>query len=307
MRTGFKQNVATILAIQAVLLWAGCDDALGLGISPGAFCAQGVPVGEKIDTGVDITVTNNTDKERIFSLTIVEMTPLQSPSLRGYSSMPDLSWFMLEKTELTVPANGQATSRITLSIPDDESYYNQHWGVSCLVEYAGQKGLFQEAVKAVYMVETKSRENLKGRPHGRLGLAPTIVSINPHDKRAVAGFTIYNNTDEARTYTLTCEMPDDSQGNLVLSTTPGFRRLTEPGRLSIRPASVRIRAGASRRIAVSLDRNRDAASIDGTEAVVFVESDRKEARFVRVQIGQPGSSADAADGENAGTETKIKE
>ena len=304
MKAEFRQVCVTIVVFQAALLWAGSDDAMALGISPGAFCAQGVPVGVKTDTGVDITVTNDTDKERIFTLKIAGMAPLQSPSLRGYSSMPDLSWFVLEKTELAVPAKGRATSRITLSIPDDESYYNQHWGVSCLVEYGGQKGLFQEAVKAVYMVETKSREDIKVRPHGKLGLAPTIVSIDAGDKKAGASFTIYNNTDEARTYTLTCDGPDDSQGSLKLNTSPGFRRLAEADRLNIKPASVKIKAGDSRQVAVSLGKTKDAASVDGTETVVFVESDKKEAGFVRVQMGQPASGADSADGAKAGTEDK---
>jgi|GEM_PF-1877592 len=298
MRTDFGQVIVIALALQMLVLSAGCTDAMALGISPGAFCAQGVPVGEKTDTGVDITITNDANEERILTLKLMDMPRMKSPSLRGYSSMPDLSWFVLDKTEVTVPAHGKAKSRITIDIPDDERYYNQHWGISCLVEYSGQKGLFQEAIKGVYMVETKAKADVKARPAGNLGLAPTILAIDPADTAGAANmFTIYNNTGQTRVYRFARSVPETSGETLKLNPSPGFAWVADADVIAVKPDSVSVKAGATARVRVSVGKVDATKDISGTEVLVFVESDKKEAGFVRVQLGEPVKEAVSGSGD----------
>jgi hypothetical protein len=286
MRTEWKTIGMKTLVIQSVVLLVSAGSAMALGVSPGAFCAQGVPVGVKMDTGVDVTITNDTDKERVFSVKVDKMAAGQEPSLRGYTSMPDLSWVVLDKAEVTAPPKGQAGSRMTINIPDDEQYYNQQWGVSCLIEYSGQKGLFQEAVKTAYMFETKSKADIKGRPWGTLGVAPSIATLDPSEKKTrSAKFKIYNNTGEVRTYTLTASVPGAGEASLKLSVSPGFEWMQDAGKMRIKPEKVKIKPGGTAEATVSTGLSNEAIG-DGRklECVVFVESDKAEARFVRVHV-----------------------
>jgi hypothetical protein len=262
------------------------NEASALGVSPGAFCAQGVPVGEKIDTGTDLKVTNDTDKERTFTVKVGGIPAMKAPDLRGYATMPDLSWFILDKTELTAPAKGSAAARMSVEIPNDDRYYNQHWGVSCLIEYTGQKGLFQEAIKTVYMFETKSKEDIKGRPLGNLGVAPSIVSIDIADKKASPGkFSIYNNTAETAEYKLTTRIAETKGDGLKLNASPGFTWLPKAVMVKVKKATVKVKAGETASVTVS-ENVPNSLLTDGCklEGAVFIESDKGDVNFVRVHI-----------------------
>jgi hypothetical protein len=281
-----KSVSMAVLGLLVVALPFGGRNAMALGVSPGAFCAQGVPVGEKTDTGVDMKIGNDTDKERIFSIKVGDMPAMKGLALRGYTTLPDLAWFVLDKNELTAPGKGSVTSRITISVPDDEKYYNQHWGVSCLIEYSEQKGLFQEAIKTVYMFETKSKADIKGRPLGDLGVAPSIVSIDTASKKtSSATFRIYNNTSEAREYKLISRIPEVTGDNLKLNASPSFTWLPDANLVTLKKTVVKIKAGEMAEVTVSQGVPQ-AMLTDGCklEGAVFVESDRGEVNFVRVQI-----------------------
>jgi hypothetical protein len=287
--------IGTLLVVIVTMSLAS-GSAMALGVTPGAFCAQGVPVGQRTDTGVDVTIANDTDKERIFSIKVEKMAAVQDPSLRGYATMPDLSWFALGKTELTAPAKGSVSSRIAVNIPDDERYYNQHWGVSCLIEYGGQKGLFQEAVRTVYMFETKSKADVKARPLGDLGVAPSIVSIDLADPAMATGsFKIYNNTAETRKYKLSAAVPSASGASLKLNPSPGFTWLPDAATVVLKMTSVSVKPGGT--ADVSLTQKVPASLlVDGCmlEAVVFIEPDKGQANFVRVHIEKTPAQPQAA-------------
>jgi len=277
------------------------ETATALGVSPGAFCAQGVPVGEKTDTGISLAITNDTDKERIFSVKVDELPPFKNVDLHGYTSMPQLKWFVLTGTELTTPAKGSASSRISVIVPEDERYYNQHWGVSCLIEYTGQKGLFQEAVKTVYLFETKSKADIKGRPAGDLGVAPSIVSIDLADNKTLKGaFRIYNNTKEPRQYKLASRLPEAKAEGLSLSNSPGFTWLSDAGQVKLDKTSIKVEAGGTAEVSV-LQAVPDSQLTEGCmlEGLVFIESDKGQANFVRVHIERtPAAKAETPKSES---------
>lgn len=54
--------------------------------------------------------------------------------LKGYSSIPESTWFWFEKNEVLVPANNIEEVKMFLRISDEEKCCNQKWAVGIEVE-----------------------------------------------------------------------------------------------------------------------------------------------------------------------------
>jgi len=277
--------VICMMFVSVASLNAG--SALALTVSPGAFTAQNVEPGEDKDTGIDLTVTNDTDKEREFSIKVVAPKEAQNKSLKGYRTLPELGWFRLEKKDLIVPPGGQGKSRIFINIPKNEKYYNQHWEVSCLLEYVGQKGLFQEAVMTRYMIETRTKADVSESPHGELGIAPAAVKITKQDRKEGKefGFKIYNNTTEVRLYTIKSFVPKQKSGKLEINVTPGLAWAKKSSWVRPLPAKIKVEPGAVGEVKLKVSVPEKTITPEtGVEALIFIDSEQGERRFVRVQI-----------------------
>ena len=281
----FKINLLFILVV--LLIFSGTATALR--VAPGAFCAQGVEIGRDLNLGIDVAVDNETKREMDFSLKITKPEMPRGTSVSGYSQMPDVSWFYLEEDKITIPAGGQGRSRMHVKIPDEDKYYNQHWAVSCLVEYAEGKGLFQEAISTIYMIETKSKINPAEPPYGKLGVAPSIVNIK--GRKALTSFKIFNNTPTSRLYKVETFIPETKKGLLVINSSRGFEWA---GSVSwIKPAVKRIWLARGESKEVYLRANLPEGvdlSAGGVEVLVFVESDKGEKNFVRVWVEEKAGS-----------------
>jgi len=252
-------------------------------VSPGAFCAQNVEPGKDIDTGTDVTINNDTDKDREFSIEVVPARKTSTESLKGYSPMPDTAWLSLEKTQVMVPAHGEAKSRLFIHIPDEERYYNQKWAVSCLIQYIGQKGLFQEAIQTLYLFETKSKAPVTLRPDGNMAVVPGVIKATGTDSKV--RFKLFNNTAEKHTYTIKTFKPENNTGKTEVSSTPGLSWVKKISWVS--PVSKKVNVGPGMEKDVELKMQVPKSELKdgkGVEAVIFIDSDDGEQRFVRVQV-----------------------
>jgi len=274
-----KAGINFVFVLIITLIFSGT--AIALRVSPGAFCAQGVEAGRDLDTGIDLVIDNETDREREFSIKVTKPEMPKDKSLSGYSEIPNLSWFYLEKEKIVVPAKGQGKSRIHINIPKEDKYYNQHWAVSCLIEYTGGKRLFQEAISPVYMIETKSKRMPEERPYGKAGVAPSVVNI----KASRGSFKIFNNTKGAREYTITTFVPEREEGRLTINASNGFEWIGSASWIKPVVRRVRLAKGGSREIELTASLPREISlGKKGIEALVFIESDKGERNFVRVWV-----------------------
>jgi len=277
------RKTGCIVLMLLILGWVG---AWGLKVSPGAFCAQGVEVGKKIDTGLDIAIDNDTAYEQGFEIKVVPARIPSDPSLRGYQPLPDLSWFKLEKTEASAPPFGKAKSRIYFDIPAGDKYNNQHWIVSCLVQ-PKRGGMFRAAVATTYMIETKSKANPKERPFGSLGVAPSVLSvISGKTGKGFGTFKIYNNSSGSRTYILSAFIPKAASGKLTINSSRNFS-WGDPSWIKLDPVKVKLAKGEAAEVKVSSNLPKE---INSSEILVFVESHKKEKNFIRVWLEKGGES-----------------
>jgi len=273
--------------VLSLICFCNINKAYALKVSPGAFCAQNVEVGQETDTGVDLAIDNETDKEREFSIRVVLPRPPKTESLKGYSALPDLGWLRLEKTHLIVPAKSQAKSRIYINIPNEEKYFNQQWAVSCLVEYIGQKGLFQEAILTLYMFETRPKKDVTERPYGNLAVAPSVVKIPESAIKAKKEFSfkLYNNTSEEHTYAIKSFVPKAQPGKLSINATQGLTWAKKASWISPEVKKIKVAPGAVEEIKLNVRVPKSELAGDkGVESLIFVDSDTGERRFVRVQV-----------------------
>ena len=283
-----KAKINFIFILTIFLMFTGT--AFALRVAPGAFCAQGVDIGEDLDLGIDVVVDNDMDKEMEFSLKVTKPEMPADKSLSGYSEIPDLSWFYLEKEKIVVPAKGQGKSRMHINIPKGDKYYNQHWAVSCLIEYAERKGQFQEAISTIYMIETRSKANPAERPYGKLGVAPSVVKIK--GKSGMVSFKIYNNAPISRLYKVKTLIPEIKKGSLIINSSKGFEWAESASWIKPTVERIWLAKGESKEINLraNLPEGLDLEN-KGVEALVFVESNRGERNFVRVWVTEEQKSA----------------
>jgi len=255
-------------------------------VSPGAFCIQKVDIGSQKDIGIDIIIENDTDQEKEYSLKCVQPRIPKDESLQGYNPMPDLGWFYFEKTSVIVPSEEQGKSRIYINIPDEEKFYNQAWALSCLVEYVGQKGLFQEAILTIYMVETKPKSDITERPHGTLGVSPSIVKIKENNgKKKQASFTVYNNTSEKRVIRIKSFVPDSEIQTLKINVSPGFEWAEKLSWIKPKVKKITVPPGETKEIGLKIKVPKKAhRGKKGVEELIFIESDKGDKKFVRICV-----------------------
>ena len=102
---------------------------IGLSVEPGGLLIQKVPIGQLYDMDYWIKmrfkVYNNSDKPRRYSLKVDKPIKVGVNMLKGYSSIPEPSWFWFEKNEVLVAADSQEEIKMFLRIPNEEKYANQ--------------------------------------------------------------------------------------------------------------------------------------------------------------------------------------
>ncbi|OGF47887.1 MAG: hypothetical protein A2452_12000 [Candidatus Firestonebacteria bacterium RIFOXYC2_FULL_39_67] len=258
-----------------------------LGVSPAVVCISGVEIGEDKNTGFDYVVSNDAENEQEFTLDVILPVMPSDESLKGYSKLPDLSWLYLEKTNLIIPAKSTGTSRIHIKIPRNDKYYNQHWAVSCHIVQKGNS-FVNAAVAPFIMIETRSKENPAERPYGEFGITPGIIGVELRDfKNKKVSFKIYNNSDKDCVYKIKSFIPDAESKNAKISPSDNFEWINEAKWIKPEVDSLKIRKGEDKTVEVEIKLPEDfkiSEGQKGLEVLIFIESDKKEKRFVRVLL-----------------------
>jgi len=209
---------------------------------------------------------------------------------RGYSDIPDPSWFWFEAGEVTVPAQGSSEVRMYLKVPDSERYYNQHWSVSVgVVGKPGQAEMLTLAAYPRFEIETKAapRDQLRLKPAGEIGLCPSqiVLSAAAPGTRREASFILCNGDKRTHRYQLAVLPRGEagSDGRVFGSSGATWA----PNTLGIRARYAKPKIGKNRYlvIPVRISVPTDAVLPDGGwEAVILVRRDDGAANFLRILL-----------------------
>ncbi|OGF45289.1 MAG: hypothetical protein A2231_11200 [Candidatus Firestonebacteria bacterium RIFOXYA2_FULL_40_8] len=259
----------------------------GFGVSPAVVCLSGVEVGEDKDTGLDYTISNDAEKEQEYTLEVLSPIMPSDESLKGYSPLPDLTWIYLERTTVVVPGKSTGKSRIHIKIPKDDKYYNQHWAVSCHIKQKGNS-FVTAAVAPFLMIETKSKESIFGNPYGEFGIVPSIIGIDLKDlKTKKVSLKIYNNSVKDCTYKISSFIPDAKTKNAKIGPSDNFEWINEAKWVKPEAANLKIKKGENKEVEITItlpDDFKIPAGLKGLEALIFIEAENKEKRFIRVLL-----------------------
>ncbi|MBI5096301.1 MAG: hypothetical protein HZB32_01400, partial [Nitrospirae bacterium] len=158
--------------------------AAGLAVQPATFLFQDVSIGEKIRLSVPLSVHNKDSESHTYVIAPFLPSSIGMAWPDGYTEIPDTTWFAFEKREITVAGGGIGSTVMYIEIPGVDAYYNQKWviglGVTTKVESGESISL---AVYPRFLIETESREEIKGRPAGKTGVRPGRLTISPESDR----------------------------------------------------------------------------------------------------------------------------
>ncbi|MFQ5801940.1 MAG: hypothetical protein ACE5JQ_03470 [Candidatus Methylomirabilales bacterium] len=284
------------LSLAPTILPAHATDpqSLGLKVSPGALLIQNVFLGKLYDvykeSGIRLTIHNQSDTARTYVLSAHLPSDIGAQRwLEGYSEIPDLSWFWFDQQEITIKADGVGYVKMYFEIPKEERYYNQNWVLALGIKGKPEAG--PTILLAAYpkiQIETESKEAVRARPDGPIGLEPSVIVIKnlPLGTKGQATLRLYNNDVDTRRYRLASKTFPLQTGELSpIPLSPGYEWIPEPKWIA--PNSGRVRVGPKERAAVSLSikipKDQDHRGRKW-ESIVFVESEDGRTRFARVQI-----------------------
>ncbi|MDO9028215.1 MAG: hypothetical protein Q7U68_05070, partial [Candidatus Roizmanbacteria bacterium] len=266
---------------------------IGLSVEPGGLLIQKVPIGQLYDMDYWIKmrfkVYNNSDKARRYMLKVDKAVKVGVKVLKGYSDIPNPSWFWFEKNELLVPANGAEEIKMFLRIPDEEKYCNQKWAVGIDVEGRPEaEERLVLAVSPVFYIETENRAEVKEKPAGFLGLVPgTVILENAAlgKNKGISKIKIYNNDSQPHLYRISSIIPYAESGRQVITPSPNFSWMPKEKWLKPNKSILKIAPYEQAEITLDLDIPKKTEFLNQRwEGVLFFESEEGLANFVRVQI-----------------------
>jgi hypothetical protein len=274
------------LAVLALVLTGAFSavQAQGVGISPASFCLQNMPVGEDTDLGVDLVISNESDKEGVFKVAAIKPSASKAAKL-GYEAIPDPTWLRFSESSVKISPKGQGKLRMHLRIPKGDAHYNRHWLVEAMVSPAAG-GLVQMAVSGIYMIETKSNDAVKVPPSEGLATVPSIVRLADclPGKASEGKVTLWNGGSAAVTCTLSSTVfPKESK--LQITPTPGYQWVDDPAWIKPDAATVSLESGKSVEVrVVGIVPEGSTCRDQGWESILMVESSCGARRFVRIQL-----------------------
>lgn len=266
---------------------------IGLSVEPGGLLIQKVPIGQLYDMDYWIKmrfkIYNNSDNARRYTLKVDKAVKIGVKVLKGYSDIPNPSWFWFEKNEVLVPANGAEEIRMFLRIPNQEKYCNQKWAVGIDVEGKPEaEERLVLAVSPVFYIETESRAEAKEKPAGFLGLAPAtavLENVALGRSKTISKIKVYNNDSQAHLYKISSLIPSAEQGRQVISPSPNFSWLPKKEWLKPDKSTLKIGPQEQKEITLDLDIPKKGDFLNQRwEGILFFESEEGLSNFVRVQI-----------------------
>ncbi len=276
------------IALAACCFFASAK-AHALGVSPATTFMEGVAPGELIDTKQDLIITNDADVD--LNVVIETMKPMMPghESLKGFRILPDPSFVYADKKKMTIPPKSTGRTRVFVNVPNEEKYYNQHWAVSIRVRTVNFE-FVRMAVAPFFIMETLPKADIKEAPEGSFGLVPTLLEVKRAEARSKkTAFTLYNNTEQEHKYSVKSYISDMIGTGYRLYETTWYNWVKDLR--WVRPAQEEVTVGAGQKKEVELffdvpDSQPEIEDRKGWEALVNVEDENKERRFIRVRINQ---------------------
>ena len=234
-------------------------------------------------------IYNDSDKARRYTLKVDKAVKVGVNVLKGYSDIPNPSWFWFENNEVLVPANSAKEIRMFLRIPSEEKYCNQKWAVGIDVEGKPEaEERLVLAVSPVFYIETETRAEVKEKPAGFLGLVPAIAVLENAAlgrSKTIAKIKVYNNDSQPHLYKISSIIPYAAPGRQVISPSPNFSWLPKKEWLRPDKNSVKIGPYEEKEIVLDLDIPKKKDFLNQRwEGILFFESEEGLSNFVRVQI-----------------------
>lgn len=266
---------------------------MGLSVEPGRLLIQKVPIGQLYDMDYRIKmrfkVHNDSDKPRRYSLRVDKPVKVGVKVLKGYSAIPEPSWFWFEKNEILVAANGVEELKMFLRIPNEEKFCNQKWAVGIDVE--GKPEVEERlvlAVSPVFYIETETRPEVKEKPAGFLGLVPgtaVLENVALGKSKAISKIKAYNNDSSLHLYKISSIIPFAEPGRQVITPSPNFSWLPKKEWLKPNQSAFKIGPYQQKEITLDLDIPKKKDFLNQRwEGILFIESEEGLSNFVRVQI-----------------------
>ena len=284
----FRLHRLCLLALILFFVVTGPGTAgAGLKVSPGAFCLQNAKIGESLDLGIDMVITNKNDEEKVFVIKTLKASEVTDEWVKGYAAMPDPSWLYFDTNELKIGPGQEAKVRMNLRVPDKAEYYNQHWVVYAEVTTKGEKDMFRAAVRPIYMIETQAKADIKEKPYGVLGLVPGTLEVQDivPGKRKKVTFRIYNNDNIIHTYRVASFIPESSSAKLDINVTAGYEWIKKERWVSPVERKIKLKPGEIKDITLKVLIPKGSKCADeGWESIVMVKPDEGLEGFVRVLI-----------------------
>jgi hypothetical protein len=266
---------------------------MGLSVEPGGLLIQKVPVGQLYDMDywmkMRFKIYNESDKPRRYVLKVDKPVKVGVKVLKGYSGIPNPSWFWFEKNEVLVPANGTEEIKMFLRVPNEEKYCNQKWAVGIDVEGKPEsEERLVLAVSPVFYIETETRSEVKEKPAGFLGLVPgtaVLENVALGKSKNISKIKIYNNDNQPHFYKIDLIIPSAESGKQVITPSPNFSWMPKKEWLKPDKSTLKIGPQEQKEITFDLDipQKRDFLN-QRWEGILFFESEEGLANFVRVQI-----------------------
>ncbi len=267
--------------------------SLGLSVAPGGLMIQNVKPGQTFGlyekAGVALIIENKDINPHTYIINTFKPSRVGNKKwLKGYSEIPDPTWFWFENNEITVGPQSKQEVKMYLKIPEEDPYYNQHWSISLGISGKPESGkMLALAVYPRYQIETESKTGLEEKPHGLIGIEPSnlIFKNLPLRKKEKKKIILYNNDQTAHKYTVTSQVIEVDPTREQIFVTSGYTWVPNKKWLRPKRKKVKILPGESKELTVSVKIPKKKEHYQKKwEALIFIEPDQGRSRFARVLI-----------------------
>ncbi|MBN2541547.1 hypothetical protein JXI42_01635 [bacterium] len=153
-----------------------------IGADPSIIDIYDVPIGTEYEIDQKIKIRNTNPDDYTFK---IEVLSLKQTAF--YSPLPNTSWVNLENTLVDVDAKSNSEPiGISIKIPNDEKYYNQHWEAQIQVTIASS-GNISAGIIIKFLIETSP--NGQFVPEGDFVAYPSVINLN----NVLDSIIIFNN------------------------------------------------------------------------------------------------------------------
>jgi len=269
------------LAVSALLL-SIVGSAVAVRMSPAAFTAQNVPLGEKFDLTVPLVISLGDDSSSSVDFLAQPIFPseVRDKWLRGYLEIPEADYLIVDgEMPISVTPDEPAIRKLFINFPDDSAYLNCHFLAHLKIMPAKVSGMFQAVLVGSYLLETVSSKDRFAKPgFGLLTGAPSVL-----DMEGPSTVRIYNNSDRSIDIGVYLDVPSDEK-KLHVEPSAGYI-IGDTTDFVLNIADKTIPADGFIDIPISFKNNRYRETLQrNTEVILWVEdvSNSEIACFIRI-------------------------